>query len=766
MTPQTTSSATMVSSSSLSLLPPAVPAPLPANGSATRRSPEQFQTASRRYWMDEEDDDAVYSIFLKRVRYGSPGTMASSHALASSASFSTFDTASNTLAVPGGGVSYLEWQTVKVRNLKAGTLDRILRCLITPDNELDSGHVNIFLDTYREISNPVDVVQQLLRQLVEAREEHSPRQRPLRQLLNTLLDSYPEDFTSGSLVELDDSIMLMMEYSEKHQDIDFRHKLIQRIAALNSSSRLPHLEVLEWMQAEPSPFNDPPSNFSCAEDLLNYSDKAVAEQLTLLDAVLLKRLRPHECLARERASRKTPDTVQGTICHFNAVCARVESTLLGNLNMCSSLRLRLLIKWIDVAQFLLVLKNFSSLNAVISALQAEPVFRLERLWSSLPADKMAKFQQLAAVFKTDWSAKRNEFQAGVTTPPSSRSYAGFPKEPTALKNAKRINHRRSHSDNPGTVHGMIPYLGKFLTDLVMLDTALPNEVTNKSGVRLLNFEKCRKEFEILAQIRLCQSAAATYLIEPHDHFRYWFYKSLRVLDSEDCFNNSFIIEPPLTSSTSEVSDSSEGRKRNALLNGLTNTLRRMVSQENLLNYTPLLTVTRKNSISSSQSLDYRRATSATESSAAATKSPYLSDTFCILKISLDGNCGSSVFYSGVNLYKGILVNDNEKTQTVIKAALEKHGKQYDDPNCYDLVQVLSQDKEFVIPFDATVFYAINSTEVDLRFTLRRKSSPLQFCQSPSSHTVSSSQPKQRSVSKHRSPKDTLEKWSIKSLRRS
>ena len=87
---------------------------------------------------------------------------------------------------------------------------------------------------------------------------------------------------------------------------------------------------------------------------------------------------------------------------------------------------------------------------------------------------------------------------------------------------------------------MVPYLGKFLTDLVMLDTALPAHVCTKAGRRLLNFEKCRKEFEILAQIRLYQSAAATYLIEPHDHFRFWFYKALRVLDSEDWYVSTSI----------------------------------------------------------------------------------------------------------------------------------------------------------------------------------------------------------------------------------
>lgn len=91
---------------------------------------------------------------------------------------------------------------------------------------------------------------------------------------------------------------------------------------------------------------------------------------------------------------------------------------------------------------------------------------------------------------------------------------------------------------------MVPYLGKFLTDLVMLDTALPAHVCTKSGRRLLNFDKCRKEFEILAQIRLYQSAAASYLIEPHDHFRFWFYKALRILDSEDWYVSTSITNRP------------------------------------------------------------------------------------------------------------------------------------------------------------------------------------------------------------------------------
>ncbi|GAU92770.1 hypothetical protein RvY_04810 [Ramazzottius varieornatus] len=709
----------------------------------TRRSPENGD--HRKYWMEEDGDDAIYGVFLKKIRYRS----GCSPSLA-------VDTSCNE------AVSYLEWQTIKVKVLKAATLDRVLRQLINDENELDSGTVNIFLDTYREVTTTAAVVTILLEHLTAARE--TPRERPIKQLLFTLLENYPEDFTShSSRVDVNEAVIKMMEYAEHSQDIDMRYRLIQRIAAMSAQPHLSHLEVLEWIQdSQPVQLTDFPADdtTAAAQDLLNYGDKFVAEQLTLLDAELLRRLRPHECLANERlrstsGNSARTSTVQGTICHFNAVCARVESSLLGDLNMPNALRQRMLIKWIDIAHFLFILKNFSSLTAVISALQAEPIFRLKRLWASLPTEKLGRFKELVVLCSSDRMAATNDLQQGVTaTQPSMQNYGAGVKELSTLKITKRTGHRRSHSDNTGKVHGMVPYLGKFLTDLVMLDTALPAHVCTKTGRRLLNFDKCRKEFEILAQIRLYQSAAASYLIEPQDHFRFWFYRALRILDSEDCFSNSFLIEPPpsLTGSCSEISDSSEGRKRGGLLSSGLSTLKRMVSQENLLQYAPL-TVSRKNSVSSSQSLDYRRQTKSTT----VTKSPYLTDTQCILKISLDGNTGSSVFYGGVNLYKSIMVNDSQKTTSVIRAALDKHDRQHDDPNCYDLVQILSRDEEFVIPFDATVFYAINSGESELKFVLRKKTSPFKFGQPPL--------PKSRSSSKTRSTKDAVNKWSIKSITR-
>jgi len=66
------------------------------------------------------------------------------------------------------------------------------------------------------------------------------------------------------------------------------------------------------------------------------------------------------------------------------------------------------------------------------------------------------------------------------------------------------------------VHGTVPYLGTFLTDLMMVDSALKD--TAEDDVQLINFDKRLKEFELLTQIRLLQAAAALYHIEPDDDF--------------------------------------------------------------------------------------------------------------------------------------------------------------------------------------------------------------------------------------------------------
>ena len=119
---------------------------------------------------------------------------------------------------------------------------------------------------------------------------------------------------------------------------------------------------------------------------------------------LFKRVIPHQCLGsvwsrRDKGRDRDAATVVATIEQFNAVSYRVISTVLVDAEAKNSTRARIITAWIDIAQELRVLKNFSSLKAIVSGLQSNPVFRLKKAWSAVPRDKLEIFEELARIFR-------------------------------------------------------------------------------------------------------------------------------------------------------------------------------------------------------------------------------------------------------------------------------------------------------------------------------------------------------------------------------
>ncbi|RXN33548.1 ral guanine nucleotide dissociation stimulator-like 1 isoform X1 [Labeo rohita] len=381
--------------------------------------------------------------------------------------------------------------------------------------------------------------------------------------------------------------------------------------------------------------------------------KAATLERLVTELELFVRVVPFHCLGciwsqrDKKENRNLAPTVRATIAQFNAVTNCVITSLLcppstsppGSPSCTHSSpthRAKIIEKWISVAQECHQLRNFSSLRAILSALQSNAVYRLKKTWAAINRESMAAFDHLCDT---------------------------FPDENCVLVNREIL------VETPSS--GEVPYLGTYLTVLTMLDTALSDNV--EGG--LINFEKRRKEFEILSQIRQLQSSCAQYNLHSHPHIISWINSGIPLSDQKS-YELSRELEPPVDpcpSSPNLWSHRLITKKLTSLLSGSDNFPKKTFADQ--------------------------------------------------ISVSSSGSSGSEMEDLGSpNLsplrYKA-QITSQDKTAQVIQRALEKHN--LEEMNCQDfsLTQVLSNDKELLIPDKANVFYAMCTT-ANFDFVLRQR----------------------------------------------
>ncbi|XP_067002658.2 ral guanine nucleotide dissociation stimulator-like 1 [Anabrus simplex] len=687
-----------------------------------------------RLWGEERVEGAIYTVYLKKVRYHRPTKSVSSDS--------------------DDEISHLEWETVRVRFVKAGTLEKLVESLATDDGELESTYINVFLTTYRTFATTKQVLSLLLDRYEQlaynkqdlpdvVKEQH---RKTLILALHVWLDSYPEDFrdppTHPTLHQL--LYFCQQHLPESELEVKVRHRLDRfnrEDQLLDSCTDYPtgslyfHPAIANGNSPQLYHFPDVP-------------ERHFAEQLTRMDMELFKKLVPHQCLGaiwsrRDKNRSHEAATVLATVNQFNAVSLRVISTVLMEPDMRPSERARVIATWIDIAQELRVLKNFSSLKAIISGLQSNPVYRLQKAWQAVPREKVELFEELARIFSEDnnqWAQRELLMREGTA------KFAD-----TVGENDRHLQKVLQRQLNSGNIsHGTIPYLGTFLTDLTMIDTAIPDIVADG----LINFDKRRKEFEVLAQIKLLQGAANAYHLPDDPTFDRWF-DSILVLDDREAYELSCQIEAPIPgqgSGTSGTSRENRYKKRPGLGHRKNDSIASTSSSSSSQFYcdldslpsSPHNSLDRKtspsqmsssSSSSSLPSLDVSVSSSNTNTSVGnhshsqsmsnrslivpcQTLSPALQNThdFYIIRVTVET---SSVETDGIVLYKSIMLSNNERTPQVIRNAMLKLGLE-GNPDNYTLAQVLP-DKEMVLPPNANVYYAVN-TAFNLNFILRPKRS--------------------------------------------
>ncbi|CAG4998191.1 unnamed protein product [Parnassius apollo] len=677
-----------------------------------------------RLWGEERVDGAIYTVYLKKVRYHRPTRSASSES--------------------DDEISHLEWETVRVRFVKAGTVERLVEALATDDGELESTYVNVFLATYRSFAECSRVLDLLLRRyealaseevLPTASDNSQQHRKTLVACLHVWLDTYPEDFRQPphhpALQQLLAFTQLHLPGSELHL------KVLQKLAVF-SAERNGGTSAGTGAGVCLAPGMRLTAHHTSTYRLPHVPHRHFAEQLTRMDMELFKKLVPHQCLGaiwsrRDKDRSHDAATVLATVNQFNAVSFRVISTVLVEPNLRPLERADILAAWLDIARELRVLKNFSSLKAIISGLQSNPVYRLRKTWALLAKEKSELFEELARIFSEDnnrWAQRELLMREGTA------KFAD-----TVGENDRQLQKLLHERGSPGVSHGTIPYLGTFLTDLTMIDTAIPDTVADG----LINFDKRRKEFEVLAQIKLLQGAANAYHLPCDAMFDRWF-DSVIILDDREAYQLSCQIEPPTNPPKDrrpkKINDNNnQGHRKNDSIastsssnssqfycetDGAGNAWKR----DSLERRTSPTRLSHGSSSSSLPSLDVSLSSANSGQKPANGKvtatSPAYANTrngpdFYIIRVTYESDC---VETEGVVLYKSIMLSNNERTPQVIRNAMLKLNLD-GDPDTYTLAQVLP-DREMVLPANANVYYAVN-TAYNLNFILRpRKIQPAEL----------------------------------------
>lgn len=441
-----------------------------------------------------------------------------------------------------GQQQHSDSHTCKLRSIKAGTLERLVENMLTAFRGNDSTYVTIFLCTYRTFATTKQVLDLLLNRYAKLQQQPGPDVRRMTsdertELRNTIssilgawLDQYSEDFWKPPEYSCLRRLILYLQINFPGSDLERR--------ACNLLSHF-HRRL---QHAEPDLLEQGCCAFSLLEengfeeerpDFLSFDPTVVAEQFTLMDAELFKRVVPYHCLGSiwsqrdKKGKEHLAPTIRATVSQFNRVTNCAIATCLSDRTLKHTHRARILEHWIQVARECRILKNFSSLRAILSALQCNPVHRLKKTWDEVSRENLRIFQELSEIFSDE---NNHSLSRELLIKEGTSKFA------TLEINPKRAQKRQQRDLT--VMQGTIPYLGTFLTDLVMMDTAMKDYLDGG----LINFEKRRKEFEVIAQIKLLQLACNNYNFQRVSGFSAWLC-SVEKLSEAESYSQSCEIEP-------------------------------------------------------------------------------------------------------------------------------------------------------------------------------------------------------------------------------
>nr|XP_042137347.1 ras-specific guanine nucleotide-releasing factor 1 [Peromyscus maniculatus bairdii] len=241
-----------------------------------------------------------------------------------------------------------------------------------------------------------------------------------------------------------------------------------------------------------------------AEPFENHSALEIAEQLTLLDHLVFKKIPYEEFFGqgwmKVEKNERTP-YIMKTTKHFNEISNLIASEIIRNEDI--NARVSAIEKWVAVADICRCLHNYNAVLEITSSMNRSAIFRLKKTWLKVSKQTKALIDKLQKLVSSEGRFKNLR---------------------EALKNC----------DPP-----CVPYLGMYLTDLAFIEEGTPNYTEDG----LVNFSKMRMISHIIREIRQFQQTA--YKIEHQAKVTQYLLDRSFVMDEESLYESSLRIEPKL-----------------------------------------------------------------------------------------------------------------------------------------------------------------------------------------------------------------------------
>lgn len=408
--------------------------------------------------------------------------------------------------------------------VKGGTLQALV-VQLTRHDMFDSKYTHTFMVTYRSFTTTEDFIQLVIARYFTRpplnltdcqRHQWNDQKKVLIQL--RAINIIKLWLEMHCIAEEDSQALdMIQEFVEANtSDIHIKriHKLLLRLInrcregkdAVNRSLSLP--------ANTPKPILPHTMN---QLSLLYISPVELSRQLTLMESALFASIRPSDCLGKSwggSCGSKRAKGVMDVIAFHNAVIGWVTDTLLTEKSVAH--RTAYLEYFILVGENCRLLNNFSSMWAIVSALNSASIYRLRRTWNLLSAAPKETLSRLNRVTETSRNYQHYRETLCLITPPC------------------------------------VPFFGVYSKDLTFIEDGNPDRLYSDS--RLINFSKRDFMADIISEIRRFQ--VIPYNFERVDKLVAFIEKSLAPRWNDDeRFQRSLLLEPrqPPTLSTSHQS---------------------------------------------------------------------------------------------------------------------------------------------------------------------------------------------------------------------